>query len=174
VAITSCSPTPRLQAGRTARNITTTPSIMLTTPGGSGVMAGEIPGGGLFRVIQGPQCNGGFYWWQVTYNGVTGWTAEGQNTTYWTEPVRCSQSLVSQLLPNTVARVTPGLPNRMRITPDSSGAIIGEIPGGATFSIVGGPQCGPEGWLWWQVNYNGTVGWTAEGDTTTYWLEPVS
>jgi hypothetical protein len=51
--------------------------------------------------------------------------------------------------------------------------VIGEIPGGASFTIVGGPQCGAEGWLWWQVNYNGTIGWTAEGDTTTYWLEPI-
>lgn len=170
---TSCTPPTRLQAGRTGRNITATPSLLLSAPGGSGVMLGEIPSGGFFRVIQGPQCLGGFYWWQVTSNGVTGWTAEGQAMTYWTEPTQCPHSLMSQLLPNTVARVTPGTPNRLRISPDSNGAVVGEIPGGATFSIVGGPQCGPEGWLWWQVNYNGTVGWTVEGDSTTYWLEPV-
>jgi hypothetical protein len=27
---------------------------------------------------------------------------------------------------------------------------------------------------WWQVdNGNGLVGWTAEADSSTYWLEPV-
>jgi uncharacterized protein YraI len=137
------------------------------------VVIGEIPGSGMFRVIQGPQCVEGFNWWQVNYNGVIGWTAEGQAGTYWTEPLKCAHSLVSQLLPNTVGRVTPGTPNRLRLTPGSTGAVIGEIPGGGTFSIVGGPQCGSEGWLWWQVNYNGTIGWTAEGDNSTYWLEPV-
>jgi LysM repeat protein len=175
VGSVSCTLATRLQAGKIGRVLPGTPNILRSQPGtgSSSPEIGQIPGGGLFRVIQGPQCVEGYNWWQVTYNGVTGWTVEGQGTAYWTEPVQCSQSLVSQLLPNTVARVTPGLPNRMRITPDSSSAVIGEIPGGATFSIVSGPQCGPEGWLWWQVNYNGTVGWTAEGDATTYWLEPV-
>jgi LysM repeat protein len=171
----SCTLTPRLQAGRTGRVTPGEPNTLRSLPGtgSTSVVVGQIPGGGLFRVIQGPQCVEGLYWWQVTYNGVTGWTGEGQGSTYWTEPLKCSQSLVSQLLPNTTARVTAGLPNRLRLTPDSGGAVIGEIPGGATFSIVGGPQCGSEGWLWWQVNYNGTIGWTAEGDATTYWLEPV-
>jgi hypothetical protein len=28
------------------------------------------------------------------------------------------------------------------------------------------------GLTWWQVDYNDTVGWTAEGQGNTYWLEP--
>jgi LysM repeat protein len=175
VGPTACTQITRLQAGRTGRVLPGTPNILRSQPstGSGSVELGQISGGGLFRVIQGPQCAEGYNWWQVNYNGTVGWTAEGQGSTFWTEPLKCDQSQVSQLLPNTTARVTPGLPNRMRISPDSSAAVIGEIPGGATFLIISGPQCGPEGWLWWQVNYNGTVGWTAEGDATSFWLEPV-
>ena len=172
---TTCALPTRLQAGRTGRVTPGLPNTLRSQPGrgSNSVVIGEIPGGGLFRVIQGPHCVDGYNWWQVNYSGTIGWTGEGQGSTYWTEPVKCSQSLVSQLLPNTVARVTPGLPNRLRLTPGSTGSVITQIPGGASFTIVGGPQCGAEGWLWWQVNYNGTIGWTAEGDATTYWLEPI-
>jgi hypothetical protein len=175
VSSTTCILPPRLQAGRTGRVLPGTPNALRSQPGtgSNSTVIGEIPGGELFRVVQGPQCVDGYYWWQVIYNAFNGWTAEGQGTTYWTEVVKCGQSLVSRLLPNTNVRVTPGTPNRLRLTPGTSGAVIGEIPGGTQITIVGGPQCGSEGWLWWQINYNGTYGWTSEGDAATYWLEPI-
>jgi hypothetical protein len=51
--------------------------------------------------------------------------------------------------------------------------VIGQIPGGTVFVVVSGPQC-VSGYAWWQVNYNGVTGWTAEGQGNDYWLEPVS
>lgn len=50
---------------------------------------GEIPGNGVFEVLSGPVCDPAnrLAWWQVRYAGVTGWTAEGQDNTYWTEPL---------------------------------------------------------------------------------------
>jgi hypothetical protein len=73
-----------------------------------------------------------------------------------------------------VARVTPGLPNALRNLPGvySYSYVIGWIPGGASFSVVGGPRC-MDGYEWWLVNYAGIVGWTPEGQGGTYWLEPI-
>jgi uncharacterized protein YraI len=71
------------------------------------------------------------------------------------------------------ARVTPGLPNSLNSRP-GPGSGFAQIPAGTAVPIIGGPQCGSDGRLWWQVNYGGMVGWTAEGDGGTYWLEPAS
>jgi hypothetical protein len=38
---------------------------------------------------------------------------------------------------------------------------------------LAGPVCG-ENLAWWQVDYNGLVGWTAEGQGNEYWLESLS
>src|SRR5690606_26584426 len=71
-----------------------------------------------------------------------------------------------------LGRVTPGDPNTLRMQPAANSSAIGQIPAGQTFVVLNGPQCGPEGWSWWRVNYNGIVGWTAEGSGSVYWLEP--
>lgn len=68
-------------------------------------------------------------------------------------------------------RVTPGLPNKVRSAPTTSAAAIGSIPGEAVFTVIGGPRCA-DGYLWWQVNYNGLIGWTASGSGSEYWVEP--
>ncbi|MFP4322328.1 MAG: hypothetical protein ACLFTK_07735 [Anaerolineales bacterium] len=50
-----------------------------------------------------------------------------------------------------------------------------EMPPGASFTVVGGPECtgNPgERIVWWQVSYNGTVGWTAESLNDEYFLRP--
>ncbi len=69
-------------------------------------------------------------------------------------------------------RVTPGAPNRIRSQPNTSGAILGQIPPSDLFSVIGGPTCDGV-YTWWQINYNGIVGWTAEGTGSDYFVEPV-
>jgi uncharacterized protein YraI len=69
-------------------------------------------------------------------------------------------------------RVTPGVPNKLRNAPNLSGVEIGSIPGEGEFTVTGGPVCA-DGFTWWQVNYNGVVGWTASGDSSEYWVEPL-
>lgn len=86
----------------------------------------------------------------------------------------CPNSPPSRLIPGRVGRVTPGDPNRLRAAPES-GTVLGNIPAGSTFAILAGPQCGAQnGLAWWQVEYNGQVGWTAEGQGSEYWLELVN
>ena len=69
------------------------------------------------------------------------------------------------------ARVTPGLPNKIRSQPATGAAEVGSIPGEGIFSVTGGPTCA-DGYTWWQVNYQGLIGWTASGTAQEYWVEP--
>jgi hypothetical protein len=136
---------------------------------------GSIPGGGVFTVLNGPICADGFAWWQVSYLGVTGWTPEGEGRTYWLEPLLCGFGLPSRLTQGGRGRVTPGLPNALRTAPSRNrqiSTVIGEIPAGGVFTVLSQPVCG-DGYVWWQVNYNGLIGWTAEGEGGVYWLEPL-
>jgi hypothetical protein len=163
------------------------PNRLRSQPSFQSRVLGYIPAGGTFSVIGGPQCVYGTNFWQVTYNGLTGWTAEGNGSnTYWLEPTYNQPpppppgcSLPTRLVVGQLARVTPGLPNAVRTAPGTqrSGAnsvVVGYIPGSGVFTVSGGPQCGPDGRWWWYVNYNGLIGWTAEGEGQTYWLEPWS
>lgn len=70
------------------------------------------------------------------------------------------------------AVVTPGAANRVRDTPSTSGTQVGEIPGGAAFTVLEGPECSG-GFLWWRVSYEGAEGWTVEGNTSGYFVNPV-
>ncbi len=71
--------------------------------------------------------------------------------------------------------INTGLPNNLRQGPSTRAARSGQIDPGGTFTVLAGPTCA-EGYVWWQVNYRGEIGWTAEGDpnSATYWLEPLS
>lgn len=174
-----CSLTPRLQPSMSAFVTTGSANAIRSVPSriGDSVVVGEIPGGSFFRVLSGPVCGPeGRYWWQISYSGITGWTAEGEGTEYWLSPMRCASSLPSRLLPGISARVTPGDPNVLRSSPGTGpgSAIVGSVPGGASFTVIGGPQCGNDGRIWWQINYGGQIGWTAEGDSGRYWLEPLN
>ena len=84
----------------------------------------------------------------------------------------CAGAPAPRLIVGGQGRVTPGVPNKMRAAPATSAAEVGSIPGEAVFTVVDGPRCA-DGFTWWQVNYQGTIGWTASGDSSEYWVEPV-
>jgi len=86
------SPASRLWIGIQARVTPGTPNKLNSKPERPALHAdsqtiANIPAGAIFRVIGGPVCADGILWWQVNYNGVTGWTGEGQGSDYWVEPV---------------------------------------------------------------------------------------
>ena len=75
------------------------------------------------------------------------------------------------------ARIVPTsrIPNRLREQPSITAAQIGEIPPGRTLdAVLDGPAC-KENFVWWQVQTNGLVGWTAESDVKAnyYYIEPI-
>jgi WD40 repeat protein len=79
----------------------------------------------------------------------------------------------TRLAPDIEARVTPGAPNNLRAEPSTSAALVGEIPAEATFRVIAGPTCDAQGNVWWQVTYGELNGWTAEGNGTQYYVEPL-
>jgi len=70
------------------------------------------------------------------------------------------------------ARVAAGPPNNQRSAPGIDAPFLGDIPGGGIVNVVAGPEC-TDGLVWWQVDYDGRVGWTVEGRDGTYWLETI-
>lgn len=85
--------------------------------------------------------------------------------------ITCEGFMPSRLMMGEYGRVTPGISNNVRETPNRSGVKVGEIPGGATFLIYDGPVCS-DGTAWWFVSYEDVIGYTAEGLGTEYFLEP--
>ncbi|MCB9452951.1 MAG: SH3 domain-containing protein [Anaerolineaceae bacterium] len=69
-------------------------------------------------------------------------------------------------------RVLPGDANNVRDTPTRSGTKIGAIPGGEVFTVLEGPVCA-DGLNWWRVTYGDLTGWTVEGASGAYWVEPL-
>ena len=140
---------------------------------------GTFPNGGLAQVLSGPICADGLRWWHVGNEVIGGWTAEGNSEAYWLIPLIRSPFLnVCPLPPRLVAgnnaRVLPGDANALRNGPDQNGStVIGRIPGGAQFEVLGDSLCGTDGRRWYPVRYNGRLGWTAEGEGNQYWIEAV-
>ena len=89
------------------------------------------------------------------------------------QPVGEISYMPTRLTPQIQARVQPGLPNNLRDNPSTGASAIGEIPGGALFTVLQGPVCDDEGFLWYQVDFDGVVGWTAEGRGGDFFLEPL-
>jgi Tol biopolymer transport system component len=85
----------------------------------------------------------------------------------------CPGFLPSRLVIGQKGQVLPGQSNRVRAAPPS-GAILTVMPAGSVFDVLGGPTCTSNGIAWWQIKFNGIVGWTAEGQGNSYWLQPFS
>jgi hypothetical protein len=84
----SCPLPPRMTVGQLG--IVTAdsplPNRLRSQPSLSGTIITTIPVNEIFSVIGGPECANGILWWRVDYGGRTGWTAEGQNGTYYIRP----------------------------------------------------------------------------------------
>lgn len=86
-------------------------------------------------------------------------------------PTGCEGTLPPRLQVGQAGRVTPGLPNKLRAAPGTSADQVGSIPAEAAFTVLDGPRCAEE-MYWWQVQYGGATGWTAEGDAEEYYIAP--
>ncbi len=83
-------------------------------------------------------------------------------------PPRLSKGIQARVIAN-------GLPNIIREQPGSSSKLLGQIPPNDTLIVIDGPRCTTlDKIVWWQVNYNNLIGWTGEGQSGTYWLEPAN
>lgn len=83
----------------------------------------------------------------------------------------CFNDLRFRLTIGRSATVVPGSANNVRSEPTTASEVIGQIPSGPLFKILDGPVCA-QNMAWWQVDYDGLIGWTADGQGDTYWIEP--
>lgn len=60
--------------------------------------------------------------------------------------------------------------NNLRERPSTSAPVLDRMSSHRRFEIVGGPRCNG-GLRWWQVRFEGIIGWTADGEGTERWLE---
>ncbi len=66
-----------------------------------------------------------------------------------------------------------GVANRIRSEPSTDGEVITQMLPGSSFLIIGGPECDDDLQLrWWEVDFDGETGWTAEGEDDEYYLCP--
>jgi uncharacterized protein YgiM (DUF1202 family) len=186
----SSAPPPTAPPPVTGAAITVTNASRLNVRNAPNAFTGQV----LTRISRGDTFpivgrNSDSSWWQINVNGTVGWinaryvtAVNAQNvpvtSTVTNTPggapqvVQCPGFLPSRLAAGRLARVIPGQSNNFRSQPTLGNNVIGQIPGGATFTVVSGPQCASN-IAWWQVNFNGVVGWTAEGSGNEYWLELV-
>ncbi len=63
------------------------PLAIRALPGSDAAKLGSIANGESVTIIGGPKCHSGKYWYQITYLGVTGWSAEGIQGKWFLESV---------------------------------------------------------------------------------------
>jgi len=150
--------------------------IFPTADAPGGELSGEV---GIGVIVAGPACAGTIVWWQVEdESGRTGWVPETYNGVYLftvsggVSTFVCPGAPQPRLQVGAEGVVAADLgANNLRAEPMRDAAQVGSLPEEATFSVVGGPVC-RGAHVWWQVEYEGVSGWTAEGAGDVYWLAP--
>lgn len=81
------APPTRLIVHERARVATTDPRPVnvRSAPGTDNDRIAQIPPDAVFFVLQGPQCSERYAWYRIDYQGMTGWIAEGDSTSYYVE-----------------------------------------------------------------------------------------
>jgi hypothetical protein len=85
---------PRLTVGHKAHITPGTPNSLRESPTHTSKLLGSLPGGAEIQVLASPVCDGQLVWWQVSYQGHTGWTPESDGKTYFIVPEWTVDSLI--------------------------------------------------------------------------------
>lgn len=88
----------------------------------------------------------------------------------------CPGAPPSRLYPGGQGRVSDvdDRPLNVRSGPGTDNPRIDQMQINEVFNVVEGPRCA-DGFAWYRVNYGGGIleGWIAEGDTTSYFVNPI-
>jgi len=84
----------------------------------------------------------------------------------------CPNAPPTRLIVHERARVATEDPRpvNVRIAPGTENDRIAQIASNEVFFVLEGPICS-ERYAWYSIDYKGTVGWIAEGDSTSYYVE---
>lgn len=140
-------------------------------------MIGQLAGGAIVNVLEGPITRGTYRWWRVDDRfGLEGWVAEGDAEEQWLVPLPLATPTpaAGRVGVGSIVVVNIGGANRLvlRTEPDVEARIIGRYPPGKEFKVLDGPVV-RDGLVWWRVEGpGGVVGWMAEGGVFDRWLIP--
>jgi len=89
-----------------------------------------------------------------------------------TPTAACPPAPPSRLILRERARVSLSDPRPLNLRSGigTGSDVITQIPAGAVFFVLEGPQCS-QSYAWYRVEYNGRTGWIAEGDSSAYFVE---
>jgi hypothetical protein len=59
----------------------------------------------------------------------------------------------------------------LHMAPQTNSETVADLPPEGVVTVLNGPECATT-YNWWQVNYNGAIGWIPENEGSIYWLEP--
>lgn len=97
-------------------------------------------------------------WWQIDVGGgALGWVFNNYVNTYNTANVPITYRAGAVVPQNTGFTVTANTNAIIRSGPGTGNALLGNLPAGRTAPVVGRNQRS----TWWQINYNGVVGWVS-------------
>lgn len=86
----------------------------------------------------------------------------------------CPDAPPSRLTVGMDIQAAPGaVPRNIRASASTTSAILGQAPEGSALTVVDGPICAEQK-VWWQIDYDTLIGWAAEADGSTIYLEPRS
>ncbi len=85
----------------------------------------------------------------------------------------CAGAPRERLIIGERGRVLPDDPRAVNVRrlPGIENRLVTTIPINAIFQVLDGPVCA-DGFQWYQVHYREATGWLAEGDLTSYYVEP--
>lgn len=84
----------------------------------------------------------------------------------------CSGVPLPRLRSGMIAETSSGQSNNVRDAADTDAKRTGQIPADSRFQVLSDASCA-DGYYWYQVDYQGLMGWTVEGADGEYWLLPV-
>lgn len=132
-----------LEGGNTANRIR-------SEPGTAYNRIGEIPPGGIFDVLEGPECADGYTWWRVNYDGLVGWTAEAGDGRYWIEPVSGVADNVDVV---TECFIIADSETNLRRGPGTNYSIGGRLFAGDRQTVIGQAH-NASGFVWYKLENN--------------------
>jgi len=87
--------------------------------------------------------------------------------------VECDNAPVIRMTVQQPGRVTDDNNDTLNLRngPGVSFDILEALDPGDEFMVIGGPTCAG-GFAWFRIRHNNNIGWVAEGDSESYYIEP--
>jgi SH3-like domain-containing protein len=148
----------------------------------------RLDNGTQVQIVGGPVDDGQFTWWQVRApSGLQGWVVQSADGVQVLIPIAgaiAAPTTIAPTLPPVAGTGTLALGQtafvtadgdnlNMRASANTNASVLAILPAGTTFTIIGGPVSN-QGFVWWQINYNNTIGYVAEGSGGEMWIAPTA